>query len=104
MPIQIPEMPGQQNRISVALWQVQRPSSSRARLPNPPAENLARKIVAWVVASVVGQKTEERGAWELVSVQELIPGMEMFVRLAPSWHALRMQETGTWRESLDHVA
>lgn len=84
MPIQIPEMPGQQNQISVALWPVQQPSSSsRAHLPNPLAENLARKIVAWLVASVVGQKTEGRGPWELVSVQELVLETEVLVTLAP---------------------
>jgi hypothetical protein len=83
VPIQVPEMSGQQNQISVALWPVQQPSSSRAHVPNPPAENLARKIVAWVVASVVGQKTEGRGPWELVSVQELVLETEVLVRLAP---------------------
>ena len=35
-------------------------SPSRMHPPDPPAENVVRKIVAWVVASVVGQKTEEQ--------------------------------------------
>ena len=98
-------MPGQQNQISVALWPVQQPSSSsRAHPANPPAENLARKIVAWVVASVVGQKTEGRRPLGVVSVQVLELEMGGLVRLALLRHALRVREMGTWCENLGHVA
>lgn len=98
-------MPGQENQISVALRPVQQPSSSRAHAADPPAENLAREIVAWVVASDVGQQeTEGRGPLGVVCVQVLELEMGGLVRLALLQHALRVRETGTGCEDLDHVA
>ncbi len=50
--------------------------------PSPAAEHLARDIVAWVVASVFGQKTEGQEPLELVSaVHVLGPEMGVLVRI-----------------------
>jgi len=88
-------MPGQQNQVSVALQPVQPHSSSCVHPPNPSAENVACKIVAWVVASVVGQKTDGRGALELVSVIQVFePKMGVFVGLALPQHVLRVRDRG----------
>ena len=51
--------------------------------PIPPAENLARDIVTWLVASVFGQKTEGQEPLELVSaVHVLGPEMGVLVIIA----------------------
>src|SRR6266850_111609 len=93
---QAPQMPEEQNQISVVRQPVQPSTSSRVRPSSPAAESLARKIVAWVASVFVGRSSERRELVKLESSQEPDPEMGELVRLALSQPALRMRETVTW--------
>jgi hypothetical protein len=86
----------EQNQISVVRQPVQPSTSSRVRPLSPAAESLARKIVAWAVASVfVGRSSERRELVKLGFSQEPDPEMGELVRLALSQPALWTRETVT---------